>query len=115
MFALFLNPVTGKAEQYNCVAFSQDEAALRQWLTEQTAPEPYKDDSFIKTYKKDSVLEMYNPPQMDGENTFGVLEGICQVMSESDMKKYLFDFARNWRDTFGGAYDIDNSIFKETP
>lgn len=61
MYALFLNPMTSKAEHTSIVAISKSSETLQNLLNTE-AVEPYKDGNFHKVYRKGGILEWFNPP-----------------------------------------------------
>ncbi|MFW6219745.1 MAG: hypothetical protein ACOC33_02810 [bacterium] len=83
VYALVLNPVTGRAEEGNPVAAAYDKQKLIDWYNEQFADEPYKDGKFHKVFKKNSHIEWYNPlNNVDEIDFFG--QGIYYGWYEMD-------------------------------
>lgn len=60
IFVLILNTF-GRAEECEAVAISDDYDRLVNWYLSQFAEEPYREEGFYKTFKKDSYLEYNNP------------------------------------------------------
>ena len=73
IYKLICNPVTGQAEEATICAISTDYNALVNWYKEQLADEPYRDDRYLKQFKKGSRLEWYNPVflVLNNTSTFG--------------------------------------------
>ena len=60
VYYLILNPVTGKANDRKIAAMSYDREKLEYWVDMLKEPESYKDGGFLKRFRKDSPLEMFN-------------------------------------------------------
>lgn len=58
---LIMNPMTGRTEDANLVAWSTDKNSLINWYNNELESEPYSDGNWHKTFKKESHLEWYNP------------------------------------------------------
>ena len=61
VYILVLNPMTDKAEAARVIAVAFEKEKLIQFYRDETAPEPWQDGRFNKTFKKGSVLEWFNP------------------------------------------------------
>lgn len=79
-YCLFLNPMTGRMEERNAVAVSDNPAVLQRILDECRC-EPYQDKgdyygsekAWNKSFKKGSELEWFNPPEHCGDG-YGIVE-----------------------------------------
>lgn len=81
-FVLYLNSIFDKAEEMTAVAFAATYDDLVNWYHQQQC-DTWKDiidgKTYTKNFKKDSVLENYNPPCSLVVNEHGVFgDGICE-------------------------------------
>lgn len=67
MFLLQLNPMTHRAESVQPICIAESKESLVNFLITETVEEPYNDNSYLKYFKKGSILEWYNPPDETGE------------------------------------------------
>jgi len=94
MFALYLNPVTANAESYIPVAMADSFERLERLLEEELC-EGYSDGRYYRNFKE-GILHNFNPPSMNGLNCFGVNEGIVEVVSDEDLKRWHQEELNNW-------------------
>ena len=85
IYKLICNPVTGKAEEAVICAISTDYKALVNWYLEQLADEPYRDDRYLKRFKKGSQLEWYNPSILTLNETSIFGHGISDEWVDSEI------------------------------
>lgn len=86
MFVLRLNPITANAERVTAVARAETREQLEDLLEEERV-ESYKENRFVKRFRKGGPLEMYNPPQYkeDGRRCASVgVPAIIDVGTEDD-------------------------------
>ncbi len=83
VYKLLLNPMNGKGEQADLVAFGPSRQALEEWMNAMKCNEDYKDGRFWKRFSKDSILEMYNP--WIDQKRFGIFE---EWANEEDFKLF---------------------------
>jgi hypothetical protein len=98
MFALYLNPVTANAECYIPVAMADTFERLEQLLSDESC-EPYSDGRYYRSFKE-GMLHNFNPPQLNGQNCFGANEGIVEVISDEDLKRYHEEELAEWYSHF---------------
>jgi hypothetical protein len=60
IYKLVLNPITDRVEYGRISAWSTDKDRLIEWYKSQEVP-GYRDDRFLKVFKKGGPLEWYNP------------------------------------------------------
>jgi len=64
MIVLFLNPMTGRAEECRAVARAETKEALLRFV-ESEEVEPYTDGHYHKVFRQGGRLEWFNPPMGD--------------------------------------------------
>lgn len=101
MFALYLNPVTANAERYVPVAVADSYEKLEQ-LLESESCDGFYDGSFFRSFRQ-GPLWNFNPPQINGENVFGSLEGIVEVVSREDLIEFHQQQLQEWDAHFLGC------------
>lgn len=60
VYVLWMNPISGRAEDTVPVAVSTESIRLFSWYNEQTCP-MYNENGMNKFFRKGTVLELYNP------------------------------------------------------
>jgi len=97
IWKLILNPMPANTEKGNLVAIAEDKELLKQWMKDQLAPEPYKDDKWYKVFKKGGPLEWDNPPQyvQEGKEVNDYGHGISSEWTTIEFVKNYIHSARN--------------------
>lgn len=104
MYALYMNPVTANAEHYLPVAISDTAERLEQMLSEEEC-EGYNDGHYYRQYRE-GPLHNFNPPTMNGQNCFGVNEGIVEVIGEDDLRRQHEEELQMWAAHFSTAVRV---------
>lgn len=60
IYKLIMNPMTGRTEDSEIVAWSTERDSLINWYSNQLESKQYLDSNWRKTFKKESTLEWYN-------------------------------------------------------
>lgn len=105
MFALYLNPVTARAEKYIPVAITDTKERLEKFLMDEKC-ERHNDGQYTRFFKE-GLLHNYNPPYRNGRNSFGVLEGIVKVISKEELQRRHEEEIRSWELHFSTASRLD--------
>lgn len=91
MWILRLNPVTASAETVVPVAWAESRKELEDFL-EHERVDSYKDGRFTKRFRKGGPLEMYNPPDDNGEawvDTPAIIDvGTVEEWKENAAKRF---------------------------
>lgn len=82
MYILQLNPITANSERVVPVACSESSLELRNFLKRESV-EPYRENGFLKSFRKGSILENFNPPDQSEEAWIGV-PAIADIGTEQD-------------------------------
>jgi hypothetical protein len=92
IWKLVLNPMTGRTEEANLMAWSDDKDKLIKWYNEQLEAEPYRDPgissfsggetSWFKVFKKGSQLEWCNPCDLESPSHYG--QGLFNEWVDND-------------------------------
>jgi len=61
IYKLIMNPMTGRTEDSDLIAWSTERESLINWYSNQLESKQYLDGGWRKTFKKESTLEWYNP------------------------------------------------------
>lgn len=89
MWVLQLNPMMSNAEHVVPVAWGETKEQLEA-LLEREKTEPYREDNWLKSFKKGGILELFNPPDAKGESWIDV-PSIVDVGTEADWMKQASD------------------------
>ena len=74
IYSLVLNLMRDRAENRTVKALSPNKEELIKWYEEELAPEPWTDGNYHKVFKPGSILEWYNPTDLNvppGQSDFG--------------------------------------------
>lgn len=122
MYALYLNPITSNAENYVPVAIADTFEKLNSFLEENKC-EPYTEEGpsmfhegthrYRKEFVKDGPLEWFNPPSMNGQNCFGVNEGIVEVVTREELLEYHREQLETYDNSLPEAFDFSREQLVE--
>ena len=90
-YFLALNPIRSNFEKTNLVAISYDKQKLIDWY-DSLKVEEYKEENWNKTFKKGSVLEMYNPIAYNGMD---------DIFENWITEEYISQFINDAQNSFG--------------
>lgn len=101
IYLLVMNPMQDRTESRTIAAISDDYQKLVNWIKGEKHPEGYwKDDRWSKSFKANSVLEWFNPPdrlELNQLNHYGhgikdewVMEDAYKDMKNGIDKRFYF-------------------------
>lgn len=116
-FVLVLNPVTGRTEEAQPVAWSADRESLVRWMLNQRHRDAdgrlsyWRDDRFSKAFRRGSPLEWFNPVE---EHAFDAQDDRPYarnryghgVQEHADVEEYLDQRRREYEGFFAQVPDI---------
>lgn len=102
MHVLYANPITERIEITSPVVRAETREELEEF-EKSCRQDKYKEDMggrvFIKSYRKGTPLEMFNPPQENGINRYGAPEGFMEMPTIEEeietLKKHIKEFEDN--------------------